>query len=354
MESFLAYQQQCQKMMHTKLLPRFLNENATRILELNMPFDWQPTTPTKIGILMIHGMFGSAFSMRDLGQRLMHSGFHVRSLLLPGHCAEPKALCQTDLGDYQQAVNNHIELFKSEAQIDTLYLIGFSFGGLLSLDYVNSHSKANIAGLILLSPALALQSPFASLLPLADRIKPFKWYTKREETDFTRYQSCSVHAAQQVNQLIKDQVPYPEMHLPRVFLSISIDDEVVCPKAVIDFFNAIHLNNPMQKELLLYGAGEAYERENVSYRHSAFAEDAMVNASHISLIFSPENTHYGKNGTANNFLYKLPPSKKKKTVYGAVTKQNLKQYNIYRASYNPEFEYFAERMVRFIQPKFGS
>lgn len=358
-KTFHAYQQYCQQVMQEKLIPRFPKEDPRRILELNTPFDWQPEKPTKTGIMMIHGMYGSSFSMRDLAKRFVQNGLHARSLLLPGHCADPADLCKVDLADYQHTVKSQIELFQHESGIDNLYLLGFSFGGLLSLDYTNHYlklnadtdlnsssiPKVNIAGLILLSPALGLQSPLASLLPLADCIKPLKWYCKRKETDFTRYQSCAVHAAQQVNQLIKDQADFATMTLPKILVSTSMDDEVVCPHATIDFFNAI---NPPEKYMILYGNEEAFEQENIIFRNSHFPEDKILNASHINLIFSPENSHYGRNGTAPNLLYKLPPSKNKEAAYGAVTKKNLKSYNIYRASYNPEFDYFADQLTGFI------
>ena len=344
--SFKTYQQDCQQIMQEKLLPRFPGEDQERVLTLNTPFDWQPERTTKTGIMMIHGMFGSSFSMRDLGKRFVESGLHARSLLLPGHCADPADLCKVDLADYQSTVKTHIENFKKETGINTLYLLGFSFGGLLALDYVNTHPELKIEGLILLSPALGLQSPLSNLLPLIDCIKPLKWYCKRKETDFTRYQSCAVHAAQQVNQLIKNQTDFASMKLPKILLSASLDDEVACPHATLDFFNAI---DATEKYMLLYGNEEPFQQGNIIFRNSHFPEEKMINASHINLIFSPENTHYGREGTAHNLLYKVPPHKNKEAVYGALTKKNLTNYNVYRASYNPEFDYFADQLAGFIK-----
>lgn len=347
-DSFQAYQQYCQKLIREKLIPRFPDEDQERILELNTPFDWPAAQADKcnIGIMMIHGMYGSSFSMRDLGQCFVKKNIHARSLLLPGHCSQPADLCKVDLAESQATVKQQIKLFKQETELETIYLLGFSFGGLLALDYVNSQPDSDIAGLILLSPALGLQSPLTVLLPLADRIKPLKWYCKRKENDFTRYQSCAIHAAQQVNQLIKNQRSFNTMDLPKTFLSISLDDEVVCPQATIDFFNNI---KAQEKQLILYGNEcEGFEHENIIVRQSAFPEDNMVNASHINLIFAPENSHYGRNGTAPNLLYKIPPTKNKQTVYGSISKNNLQQYNVYRASYNPEFDYFAEQIMSFI------
>ena len=43
-------------------------DNANKIIGANSPFELRPTLPTKKGILLIHGLFDSPSTLRDIGE----------------------------------------------------------------------------------------------------------------------------------------------------------------------------------------------------------------------------------------------------------------------------------------------
>lgn len=333
-------------MMREQLLPRFPDIPAETVLELNTPFDWQPNTTPKTGVIMTHGLFGSPFFMRDFGRYFVERGIHARSLLLPGHCTDPRDLTRINLEAYQTTVKTHIDAMKDT--VDELYLLGFSFGGLLNLDYLLRHPDKKIKGLVMLCPALGLASRWAFLLPALDKSKLLRCYHSEKETDYARYQSMAVRAAHQVYKLIKTLPPIRDMMLPKLMLVASADDEVVSSPTILHFFNETQTTD---KRLIWYGQHNNSEQKNVSYRNSYFPDDNVVNASHISLLFSPNNSYYGKDGSARHALYHSCSFKAKHAVYGAINKKTLQQYDVYRASFNPDFEFLAQQLSDFINEK---
>src|SRR5688572_6248898 len=60
-----------------------------RRLEANTPFQWYPddwqTQPIKRGVLLLHGVLDSPYSLRAIGQIFLKKSYLVRSILLPGH-----------------------------------------------------------------------------------------------------------------------------------------------------------------------------------------------------------------------------------------------------------------------------
>ena len=56
------------------------------------------------GVLMLHGLTDSPYTMRSLGTRLADEGFHVVALRLPAHGTAPSALGSFDWQDVSAAV----------------------------------------------------------------------------------------------------------------------------------------------------------------------------------------------------------------------------------------------------------
>ncbi len=111
-----------------------------------------PGTPRGIAIL-IHGLFDTAFAMRDLANSLSRLCFESRVLLLPGHGTRPADLMVVDHKDWLA----HVEAAVAQARRESerVVLAGFSLGAALALA-VAAESPEKVDAVIGLSPAYRL------------------------------------------------------------------------------------------------------------------------------------------------------------------------------------------------------
>src|SRR5438552_16089884 len=105
---------------------------------------------------MVHGLFDCPFVMRDVGEHLQKQNLLVRSHLLPGHGTVPGALLNVSYQDWINAANYAITNLSKD--VEKIFLVGFSTGASLMLYHALQQSNKNIAGLILLAPAIQLYS----------------------------------------------------------------------------------------------------------------------------------------------------------------------------------------------------
>lgn len=100
------------------------------------------------GCLIIHGYTGSPHEVGPLADYLReHTDWHVAVPTLPGHGSE-LALENVTHKNWLAAAENYLKQLKEKA--DTIYLIGFSMGGMIAAYLASKH---NIDKLVLLAPS---------------------------------------------------------------------------------------------------------------------------------------------------------------------------------------------------------
>lgn len=358
---FADYIAQCRALVEQYRLD--LNgSNAPEILAANTPFELYPPNPipasctdkkVKHGVLLIHGLFDSPFSLRDVGTHLQTQGILVRSILLPGHGITPGCMLSASHQDWIQSVNYGVASLAQEAE--QVYLLGFSMGAALALHHVLHH--ANIAGLILLAPCLDLLQSINMLIHIHRGLSFLKnhvdWLLIDEETDYIRYQSVSLHTIRELDMLLQSLKSLPQTHAAvPTFIACSAQDEIISPDMAIKYFE--HLSG-LEHRFILYTAKEMAEIDKrIIIRSSLHPELHIENLSHIALPISPDNTHYGK---AGDFMYASHPDAT--ASYGALNRIQEKYYRLlYRynlikrqrkeLTYNPDFPFLAQQIAEFI------
>ena len=176
----------------------------------NRSFQLMPDNP-KSGVLMLHGLTDSPYSVHALAEELYKAGYYVLGLRFPGHGTAPSALTTTSWEDWQAA--SHIALRHVRRQIGEqkpLYLCGYSTGGTLALkialDAVESTDIEMPDKVFLFSPAVAVSATaivadwhrLISFIPFFEKIK---WTSINPEYDPFKYNSFSKHGGGQVHQL---------------------------------------------------------------------------------------------------------------------------------------------------------
>jgi len=217
----------------------------------NRSFEFSVSTP-RGGVLMLHGMSDSPYSMRGLAERLHAQGFQVVGLRYPGHGTAPSSLTETSWEDMAGATR--LAALHLAAQLDgaPFYVFGYSTGGPLAVDLaLDAIEERSIiedggaaagdtlpvpAGLVLFSPAMGV-TPLAALAPWQDRLgrvlglEKFAWNSLVLEYDPFKYRSFPLNAAIQVWRL--------SSHLEQRMAALAGSDVLDAMPPVLTFQSAV-------------------------------------------------------------------------------------------------------------------
>src|SRR6266436_911725 len=106
-----------------------------------------------LSALLIHGLSGTPYEMRYLGERLATAGIRVNAVRLAGHGGRPEELgTVSHLNWYESAVAGLEELRTYD---DPVVVVGLSLGAVLAARLAIDQREA-IAGLVMLAPAFYL------------------------------------------------------------------------------------------------------------------------------------------------------------------------------------------------------
>lgn len=383
---------------------------------LTQPVNWnrtfELTTPNPRGsVLMIHGLTDSPYVMRALGERLNKRGFHVVGLRLPGHGTAPSGLLDVHWRDFAAALRMAArDLVQKSGNTKPLYMIGFSTGAALAVEYALSRAQGEdlpaVSRMVLMSPAIGV-SPAAALAVWQKRvgnllgIEKLAWNDVEPEYDPYKYNSFAVNAAEQVYEITraiaKRLAALSGATAPKDFPSIltfqSVADSTVSAPAVINaLFGALtpgkhelvlfdinryanvtdlyQRNTPEHKQQLLNGPPLPFEltmlanKDNQSTQLTAIRRNSVTGAiteqaldlvwpasifslSHVALPISPDDPVYGnQRPQTKGRIYLGAPQ-----IVGESGLLAVAPASLMRLRYNPFFEYMAERIDLFLDAR---
>lgn len=122
----------------------------------------------EIGVLLCHGFTGSPASMRPWADYLVGQGFRVSLPRLPGHGTSWQELNQTGWPDWYAAVDRALNTLSGQCRL--VVVGGLSMGGALALRLAELHGD-QIAGLVLVNPALHNSDPRLAVLPVLKHLR---------------------------------------------------------------------------------------------------------------------------------------------------------------------------------------
>jgi len=117
--------------------------------------------------LCLHGLTGTPWEVRSLGEALAARGIRARGPALPGHNSTPETLAILHRDAWVSSVRD--EYRRLRAEHERVFVVGLSLGGLLSL---NLAANEPVDGLVVVGTPLRLRPPIPMLLPLLKRIRP--------------------------------------------------------------------------------------------------------------------------------------------------------------------------------------
>jgi esterase/lipase len=349
------------KVAHADASAKVIDENAPVALFPDSATCKSTNGKFEKGILLVHGLFDSAYPMQQLGKFFQSKCFVVYVILLPGHGSVPGDLLHTTYNDWVAAT--HFGVVKLAEKVDKVYLGGFSDGGLLVINEALL-KPADIEGLFLFAPALKLKTSLAPLIPIvywASRVLPrLQWWALADDNASARYNSIPINPVYQTKELIRivqDKLAQQMLQQP-LFIEESAQDLTVDPFATIRFFKK---NKNPQSVLLWY-----YEHdypllgvERMQRIHSYLPEQNILSMSHLSFTLRDDDPIYGKNGEYKDCSTYTPHSPDwsvcenggDKLFYGELIEADLKMHIIRRITFNPFYDYFINQMAKFLAAK---
>jgi carboxylesterase len=123
----------------------------------------------RTGVLLVHGFTGTPMSMRPWGEHLAARGFAVRCPLLPGHGTRWQDCNASTHDQWTATVGAAFDALAADC--DRVFVAGLSMGGTLAVRLAETRPD-DVAGLVLVNPALLTQRLDAKLLPLLARVTP--------------------------------------------------------------------------------------------------------------------------------------------------------------------------------------
>jgi len=177
----------------------------------NRSFELSAAAPAG-GVLLLHGMSDSPYSLRALGQTLHQRNFWVIGLRLPGHGTAPSGLLGVEWEDMAAAVKLSVEHLAAKVGPKPIHIIGYSTGAPLALDFALNALEGRTApvpaSLVLISPAIGLH-PAAALaswkrrLSMLPGLGDLAWLQVLPEFDPYKYNSFTTNAGEQVHRLTR-------------------------------------------------------------------------------------------------------------------------------------------------------
>ena len=265
----------------------------------NHSFELTVDSP-RAGVLLLHGMSDSPYSLRSLGQRLQASGASVLGLRIPGHGTAPVGLTGVSWEDMAAAVQLAMEHLHDTLGDKPVYIVGYSNGAALAVHYALSALEdpvlPPVSGLVLFSPAIGV-SPAAAFAVWQSRLghllglKKLEWNSLLPEYDPFKYGSFAVNAGDLVYRLTTEiQSHFDTLgeadlkRFPRVLAFQSVVDGTVSVK---DLLHGLFERLPVGgHELVLFDINRMTEFEYILAKDPGPQLDALLGNDDLSFAVS--------------------------------------------------------------------
>ena len=122
-----------------------------------------------VGVVLCHGFTGTPQSLRSWGEALAAQGHSVRLPLLPGHGTTWQEMNRTTWRDWYAEVDAAYE--DLHGRCTSVLVAGLSMGGALALRLAQQHPD-DVAGIVVVIPAVRLEDPRLRALPALKRVVP--------------------------------------------------------------------------------------------------------------------------------------------------------------------------------------
>jgi len=265
----------------------------------NRTYELKTDNPTA-GVLLLHGLSDSPYSLKHLGDGLHGAGAWVVGLRIPGHGTAPSGLTNVTWMDMAAAVRLAMLHLHKTLGDKPLYIVGYSNGAALAVQYtlaaLDQQELPLPERLVMISPAISV-SPMAAFAVWQSRIghwlglEKLEWLDVLPEYDPFKYQSFAVNAGDLVYRLTAEvQLLLGKFNkravaeqFPPTLAFLSAVDATVSTRAVKDFFVKLP---PNQHELVVFDLNREEGMEHLLINDPGLVLDTFMNDETLSFTFS--------------------------------------------------------------------
>ncbi|AKF25959.1 hypothetical protein YH65_04535 [Sulfurovum lithotrophicum] len=267
--------------------PKRWARNWNRTFEL-------PVDDPKMGVLLLHGMSDSPYSLHAQAKYLHEKGVWVVAMRMPGHGTIPSGLTSIKWQDMAAATEIGMKRLSQKVGNRPIHIIGYSTGAPLALNYtfkaLNDDRLRLPSSLIFFSPAIGI-SKTASFAVWQSRIghlfslPKMEWNSIAPEYDPFKYNSFAINAADQVYRVCRkvqkqfdayDKQTLHSKSFPSVLTFQSIIDDTVTVSDTVD-----HLYKRLPKgdhTLVLFDINNYFSKNMLVKRKTAAKIDVLKSA----------------------------------------------------------------------------
>jgi alpha-beta hydrolase superfamily lysophospholipase len=364
------------------------------------------------GVLLLHGMSDSPYSLRALGESLHEHGYYVVGLRLPGHGTAPSGLLDVRWEDMAGALRLAVAHLTRQVGPAPIHIVGYSTGAPLALDFtldaIEGRASPVPASLVLISPAIGISAAAAAAhwkrragaLP---GLGGLAWLNVEPEFDPYKYNSFTTNAGEQVHRLTRTVARRVEnlarsngtVALPPILVFKSNADSTVSTDAVVT--RLLDRLDPHRNELVLFDvnryaaksllvvdrrfvdarvvgdarlpfaltlvtnasdtSAEVVARRQEPYSGQFSRQDALgavwpsgvISLSHVALPIPPDDPLYGQRPPGNEDVLFLGQM----AIQGERGMLRLSSDWLLRLRYNPFYAYLDARTLAWIDPAGG-
>ncbi len=242
------------------------SDPQSRVPNWNRSFELPAMAPVG-GVLLLHGMSDSPYSLRALGEELNRRNYWVVGLRLPGHGTAPSGLLNVRWEDMAAATQLAAEHLAQRVGKQPIHIVGYSTGAPLALDFtlnaLDGRTGPVPASLVLVSPAIGIHAAAAAAswkrrMAVLPGLGGLAWLNVEPEFDPYKYNSFTTNAGEQVHRLTRSVSRRIASRarsqqagaLPPMLVFKSNADSTVSTDAVVT--RLLGLLDPNRHELVLF------------------------------------------------------------------------------------------------------
>jgi alpha-beta hydrolase superfamily lysophospholipase len=217
----------------------------------NRSYLLEPDGEPRGGVVLLHGLTDSPYSLRHIGQHYRASGYVVVGIRLPGHGTVPAGLTTVQWEDWSAATDLAVrEALRRIGPAAPLHLVGFSNGGALAMKYaldaVEDPTRRQADRLFLITPMIGITemarfAGFAGLPAIFPAFASAAWLGIIPEFNPFKYNSFPVNGARQSSLLTRTLQPRIARYarqgrldeLPPIVTFQSVVDFTVSTRAIV-------------------------------------------------------------------------------------------------------------------------
>jgi carboxylesterase len=205
--------------------------------------------------LCLHGLTGTPYEVRSLGEAISAVGIRALGPALPGHNETPERLAASSYGDWLEAARAEFRRLRGE--FESVFVVGMSLGGLLALALAEEET---VDALAVIGTPLVLHHPLAWLIPLVKYLRPMS--PKSEGSDIrdpaararhVGYRVMPLNSVHELQRLQRRVRPQLVRITAPILVAHGVHDRTASPRDAIEIRDSV--SSEVREYLLLAASG---------------------------------------------------------------------------------------------------